>query len=62
MFKELGTNLAKFISRGMRSNLPNSLDRTLDYKELILQRKEERERRVWKKEKTGQPKISRPQV
>ena len=38
--------------------MPNNGDRSLNMRGLIKRRREERERRVKKKEKTGQPKLT----
>ena len=46
-----GSAMTRFIGRGTRSNLPNSWDRSVDWRQLIELRGEEREKRVRKKER-----------
>ena len=41
----------------MRNKIPNSVDRTLNFKDLIKKRREERERRVNKKGRTEEKKL-----
>ena len=38
-----GSALACFLGRGLRNKLPNSVDRTVNFKDLIRRRREERE-------------------
>ena len=40
-----GSAMARFLGRGLRNEIPNSVDRTVDFKELIRKRTEEREKR-----------------
>merc|ERR1711923_126933 len=47
-----GSNNSRFYGRGVRSGLPNSLDRFIDWKEDIKKRGELKERRFLKKEPT----------
>ena len=43
-----GSALTRFMGRGLRTKLPNSVDRSVNFKELIKKRKDEREKRVKK--------------
>ena len=52
-----GSAMARFLGRGLRNKIPNSVDRTIDFKELIKRRREERERRVNKKGRTEEKKL-----
>ena len=47
-----GSNNSRFYGRGIRSGLPNSLDRFVDWKQDIEKRGEIKERRYLKKERT----------
>ena len=47
-----GSNNSRFYGRGVRSGLPNSLDRFIDWKQEIEKRGELKERRYLKKERT----------
>ena len=47
-----GSNNSRFYGRGVRSGLPNSLDRFVDWKQDIEKRGEIKERRYLKKERT----------
>ena len=47
-----GSNNSRFYERGIRSGLPNSLDRFVDWKQDIEKRGEIKERRYLKKERT----------
>ena len=47
-----GSNNSRFYGRGVRSGLPNSLDRFIDWKEDIKKRGELKEKRFLKKERT----------
>merc|ERR1712131_73741 len=47
-----GSNNSRFLGRGIRSGLPNSLDRFIDWKEDIKKKGELKERRFLKKERT----------
>ena len=47
-----GSNNSRFFGRGIRSGLPNSLDRFIDWKEDIRKRGELKEKRFLKKERT----------
>ena len=49
---ETGSNNTRFFGRGVRSGLPNSWDRFVDWQEDIKKRGEIKERRVRKKERT----------
>ena len=49
--------MARFLGRGLRNKIPNSVDRTIDFKELIRKRREEREKRVIKKGRTEEKKL-----
>ena len=42
----------------LRQNLPNSIDRSVNMRELVARRWEEREKRLRKKDRTGQPEIT----
>ena len=53
---DTGSALARFLGKGLRQRLPNSVDRTVDGRELIRQRCEAREKRVKRKERTEEPK------
>ena len=55
---EHGINFARFIRQGLRQNMPNSVDKSLNMRGLINRRREYRERRVRKKEKTGLDNLS----
>ena len=44
-----GSAMARFLGRGLRNKILNSVDRTIDFKELIKKRREEREKRVTQK-------------
>ena len=46
-----GSAMTRFIERGTRSNLPNSLDRSVDSRQHIEMRGKEREKIVRKKER-----------
>ena len=48
-----GSNLSRFIGRGLRTHIPNSLDRSVNIRELIKERRLAREKRVKKKGKNG---------
>ena len=52
-----GSAMARFLGRGLRNKIPNSVDRTIDFKELIRKRREEREKRVTKKGRTEEKKL-----
>ena len=54
---DTGSNLLRFIGRGLRTHIPNSLDRSVDFKELIKERRLAREKRVQKKERTEEKKL-----
>ena len=54
---ETGSNLSRFIGRGLRTHIPNSLDRSVNFRELIKERRLARERRVRKKERTEEKKL-----
>merc|ERR1711875_3746 len=43
-----GSALARFMGRGLRNKLPNSVDRSVNFKDLIRKRRDEREKRVRK--------------
>ena len=47
-----GSAMTRFLGRGLRHKIPNSVDRTVDGKELIRIRRETREKRVKKKGRT----------
>ena len=47
-----GSNNSRFYGRGVRSGLPNSLDRFLDWKQEVEKHGEIKERRLLKKERT----------
>ena len=49
---ETGSNNTRFFGRGVRSGLPNSWDRFVDWQEEIKKRGEIKEKRVRKKERT----------
>ena len=49
---ETGSNNTRFFGRGVRSGLPNSWDRFVDWQEDIKRRGEIKEKRVMKKERT----------
>ena len=49
--------MACFLGRGLRNEIPNSVDRTVDFKELIRKRREEREKRVKKEGRTEEKKL-----
>ena len=53
-----GSAMARFLGRGLRHKIPNSVDRSIDFKELIRKRREAREKRVNKKGQTEGKKIS----
>ena len=51
---DTGSNLSRFIGRGLRTHIPNSLDRSVNIRKLIKGRRLAREKRVkkrkeWKK-------------
>ena len=46
-----GSAMTKFMGRGTRGNLPNSWDKSVDWKQQLKKRGEEREKRVKKKER-----------
>ena len=46
-----GSNLSRFMGRGLRTHLPNSLDRSVNFRELIKERRIAREKRVRKRER-----------
>ena len=46
-----GSAMTRFIGRGIRSKLPNSWDRSVDWRQQIEMRGEEREKRVRKVER-----------
>ena len=54
---DTGSNLSRFIGRGLRTHIPNSLDRSVNFRELIKERRLARERRVRKKERTEETKL-----
>ena len=54
---ETGSNLSRFIGRGLRTHIPNSLDRSVNFRELIKERRLAREKRVRKKQRTEQKKL-----
>ena len=54
---DTGSNLSRFIGRGLRTHIPNSLDRSVNFRELIKKRRLARERRVRKKERTEEKKL-----
>merc|ERR1712240_553419 len=54
---EMGSNLSRFIGRGLRTHIPNSLDRSVNFRELIKERRLAREKRVRKKQRTEQKKL-----
>ena len=54
---DTGSNLSRFIGRGLRTHIPNSLDRSLNIRELIKERRLAREKRVRKKERTEEKKL-----
>ena len=47
-----GSAMNRFLGRGLRKKIPNSVDRSIDGKELIKIRRETREKRVQKKGRT----------
>ena len=47
-----GSNNSRFYGRGVRSGLPNSLDRFIDWREDVRKRGELKEKRFLKKERT----------
>ena len=53
---DTGSNLSRFTGRGLRTQIPNSLDRSVNFRELIKERRLARERRVRKKERTEEKK------
>ena len=55
---DTGSNLSRFIGRGLRTHIPNSLDRSVNFRELIKERRLARERRVRKKERTEEKKFN----
>ena len=52
-----GSALARFLGRGLRNKLPNSVDRTVNFKDLIRRRRDEREKRVKKEGRTEEKKL-----
>ena len=54
---DTGLALARFFGKGLRQRLPNSVDRIVDGRELIRQRRQAREKRVQRKERTEEPKL-----
>ena len=52
-----GSAMARFLGRGLRNKIPNSVDRTVNFKELIRRRREEREKRVKKEGRTEEKKL-----
>ena len=51
---DTGSNLSRFIGHGLSTHIPNSLDRSVNIRELIKERRLAREKRVkkrkeWKK-------------
>ena len=52
-----GSALARFLGRGLRNKLPNSVDRTVNFKDLIRRRRKEREKRVKKEGRTEEKKL-----
>ena len=52
-----GSAMARFLGRGLWNKILNSVDRTIDFKELIRKRREEREKRVNKKGRTEEKKL-----
>ena len=52
-----GSALARFLGRGLRNKIPNSVDRTINFKDLINKRREERKKRVNKKGRTEEKKL-----
>ena len=47
MESSTGSALARFLGKGLRQRFPNSVYRTVDGRELIRQRREAREKRVF---------------
>ena len=47
--RDKGSSVTRFMGRWTRSNLPNSWDRSVDWRQQIEMRGEEREKRVKKK-------------
>ena len=52
-----GSALTRFMGRGLRTKLPNSVDRSVNFKDLIKKRKDEREKRVKKGGRTEEKKL-----
>ena len=50
--EDQGSAITRFLGRGVRGNLPNSLNRNVDWKEQVEARGETRQRRVDKKGRT----------
>ena len=53
---DTGSALARFLGKGLRQRLPR-IDRIVDGRELIRQRRQAREKRVQRKERTEEPKL-----
>ena len=49
--------MTRFLGRGLRQKIPNSIDRLIDGKELIRIKRETREKRVKKKGRTEEKKL-----
>ena len=52
-----GSALIRFMGRGLRTKLPNSVDRSVNFRDLIKRRKDEREKRVKKGGRTEEKKL-----
>ena len=52
-----GSAMTRFLGRGLRHKIPNSVDRSIDGKELIRIRREAQEKRVKKKGRTEEKKL-----
>ena len=59
-----GSAITRFLGRGVRGALPNSLDRSTDWREKVAERGIERQKRVDKKGRTvgrkGKCQVTRP--